>query len=72
VVNSLREHLVSRFGADFVPKPPDMNELREHIQAYQDLTITLTSLSLEQALEKQMLAAVSDYTRVVAGSPPKR
>lgn len=69
VVNSLLEQLLARFGADFIPKPADMTELRGLIQAYQDLAITLTSLNLEQALEQRMLTAVSDYTTGVMGGP---
>ena len=74
VVDSLREQLVWRYGADHIPEPSDMNEFREHIQSYRDLAVTLAAIDFERALEQQMPDAVSDYTAGImrgreAGTP---
>ncbi len=62
LVAALEESITARYGADYVPKPSDMDEVARLSQDYRDLGIAVVTHQLERALRRHMMSAVSDYT----------
>jgi DNA-binding transcriptional MerR regulator len=84
-VHTLEESVAARFS--HVPEQQETDELSRIVQDYRDLWSRVVSDRLDKALQQQMTSAASGYTaaggrvcrsvvaiytRVVAGSPPKR
>jgi len=68
VVDSLEESLFARFGKDYVPLPEDLVELRRLVTDYRVLGRRVVADQLEDALQRHLVAAVSDYaTDIMSG-----
>jgi DNA-binding transcriptional MerR regulator len=68
LVSALEESLADRHGPDYVPKPSEMDEVARLIQDYRDLGIAVVSHQLDNALQRHMVSAVSDYTTGIVAS----
>ena len=62
VVNTLEACVTSRFGPNYLPRPEEMNELSQIVHDYRDLGMKVVADHLDEALQQQMVTAVSDYT----------
>ncbi|HKV18049.1 MAG TPA: MerR family transcriptional regulator [Mycobacterium sp.] len=77
LVSALEKSIEARYGAGYVPTPEEMDEVAGLIDDYRDLGVAVVTHLLDKGLQRHMVSAASDYTtgiytRVVAGSPPKR
>ncbi|MCV7281158.1 MerR family transcriptional regulator [Mycolicibacterium flavescens] len=61
-VRSLDECVTARFGENYTAKPEEMDELSQIVRDYRDLWTGVVSSHLDQALQRKMAAADSDYT----------
>ncbi|MET0455317.1 MAG: MerR family transcriptional regulator [Mycobacterium sp.] len=62
VVRALEAGLAARFGTNYVPKPEDMVELSRLVTDYRALGRRVVADQLEDALQRIVVNAVSDYT----------
>jgi DNA-binding transcriptional MerR regulator len=61
-VQALEELYTSRFGLNYFPKPEDTAEVSRIVEDYRDLGNKLVVDRLDEAIQRQMVSAVSDYT----------
>jgi DNA-binding transcriptional MerR regulator len=61
-VHALEELYTARFGANHVPKAPEMAELSRIVLDYRDLGNNVVANRLDEAMREQMVTAVSEYT----------
>lgn len=66
VVHALEDSAVARFGPDYVPRPEDVVELRRMVTDYRALGRRVVADQLDDALERNLVNAVSDCTTDVA------
>lgn len=62
IVDALQECVIGRFGASFIPKPEEMEELSVVVQDHRDLGSRVVARELDEALQQQVVRALSDYT----------
>ncbi|OBB01156.1 MerR family transcriptional regulator [Mycobacteriaceae bacterium 1482268.1] len=62
LVAALEESVAARYGADYVLKPGETDDVADLIRDYRDLGIAVVTHLFEDALQRQMVSAVSDYT----------
>jgi DNA-binding transcriptional MerR regulator len=62
VVRALEECVTSRFGPNYIPKPEETGELSQIVADYRDIGSKVVADRLDNALQEQMVAAISDYT----------
>ena len=62
VVQALEESLAARYGTKYVPQPDDMAELRRVVTDYRALGSHVVADRLEDALQRHLVSAMSDYT----------
>jgi len=60
-VNALVGAVRARFGANYVPRPEDMAELRRVVADYRDLGNHVVADLLDAAVRRRLITAVSDY-----------
>jgi DNA-binding transcriptional MerR regulator len=61
-VHALKQSVTARFGPNYIPRPDEMDELTRVVQDYRDLGRRLVGERLDQSLQQQMVAALSEYT----------
>lgn len=62
IVGALQECVIARFGTNFIPKPQEMEELRKVVSDHRDLGGRVVARALDEALQQQVVRALSDYT----------
>jgi DNA-binding transcriptional MerR regulator len=62
VVNALEESVIERFGPNFVPKPDEYPELSRIVQDYRDMGSKVVADRIDEAIQRRMVSAVSNYT----------
>ncbi len=62
LVAALEEAIVARYGAGYVPKREEMDEVAGLIADYRDLGIAVVTHLLDKGLQRHMVSAFSDYT----------
>ena len=62
VVHALEESLTARFGPNYLPVPDDVEELRKLITDYRAIGRRVVTDQLEDALQRVLVNAVSEYT----------
>ncbi len=62
VVNVLSESFFAGFGRNYVPRPEDMPELRRLVDDHRILGRRVVADQFEDALRRQLVTAVSEYT----------
>lgn len=62
IVGALQECVISRFGTNFIPKPEELEELSSVVSDHRDLGSRVVAGRLDDALQQQVVRAVSDYT----------
>ena len=68
LVTALEDSIAAHCGPDYVPKPGETGEVARLVEDYRDLGIAVVTHQLDEALQRQMVSAVSDYTTgMVAG-----
>lgn len=74
LVAAVEEAVAARYGAGYVAKPDERDEVARLVEDYRDLGIAVVTHLLDRGLQRRMVSAGSStpHTRVVAGSPPKR
>ncbi len=67
LVAALEESVAARYGADYVPTADEMDDVAALIRDYRDLGVAVVTHLLDKALQRDMVAAASDYiTEIVA------
>jgi DNA-binding transcriptional MerR regulator len=71
LVHTLEELYTSRFGASHMPKPEEMAEVSRIVLDYRDLGNKVIANHLREAVRKQMVTAVSEFTAgiLLSGDP---
>jgi hypothetical protein len=54
--------VIERFGPNFVPKPDEYPELSRIVQDYRDMGSKVVADRIDQAIQRRMVNAVSNYT----------
>lgn len=67
-VKALVGSIVARFGANYVPTPEELGEVNRVIAVYRDLVDHVCARLLRDAMERQLVSAISDYTASLLGS----
>lgn len=62
LVAALEESIAARYGAGYVPKPEEMDEVAGLITDYRNLGIAVVTHQLDKGLQRHMVSAFSDYT----------
>jgi DNA-binding transcriptional MerR regulator len=62
---ALEQSVVARYGANFVPRPDDMAELRRVVADYRDLGDRVVADLLDAAMERSLHTALSEYAASV-------
>jgi DNA-binding transcriptional MerR regulator len=62
LVAALEEAITAGYGAGYVPKPDEKDDVAALIEDYRDLGIAVVTHLLDKGLQRQMVSAVSDYT----------
>lgn len=62
IVGALQECVIERFGTNFIPKPEEMEELSSVVSDHRDLGSRVVADRLDEALQQQVVRALSDYT----------
>ena len=62
LVAALEEAIAARYGAGYVPKPDEKDDVAGLIEDYRDLGIAVVTHLLDKGLQRHMVSAVSDYT----------
>ena len=62
VIGALRERVTFQLGPDLLPKPDELVQLSRTVQDCRELGSRVVADQLDQALQRQMVDAVSDYT----------
>ena len=58
----LEESVAARYGAGYVPTPDEMDEVAALIRDYRDLGVVVVTHLLDEALQRRIVSAASDYT----------
>ncbi|OBK70240.1 MerR family transcriptional regulator [Mycobacterium sp. 1274761.0] len=66
LATALEESVASRYGNHYVPTAGEMNDMADLIRDFRDLGIAVVTHLLEDALQRQMVSAVSEYTTDIA------
>jgi DNA-binding transcriptional MerR regulator len=61
-MHTLEQCITSRFGANYIPKSEEMDELSRIVGDYRELGSRLVTDDLNRSLQQQMVTAMSDYT----------
>lgn len=62
LVAAVEEAIAQRYGAGYVPKPDEADEVAELIADYRDLGVAVVTHLLDTGLKRHMASAASDYT----------
>jgi DNA-binding transcriptional MerR regulator len=62
LVAALEEAVAARYGAGYVPRPDEKDDIAGLIEDYRDLGIAVVTHLLDKGLQRHMVSAVSDYT----------
>ena len=68
LVTALEDSIAAHYGPNCVPKPGEMGEVARLVEDYRDLGIAVVTHQLDEALQRQMVSAVSDYTTGMVAS----
>ncbi len=66
LVAAIEEAVAARYGAGYVPKQDETDEVTALISDYRDLGMAVVTHELDKALQRHMVSAVSDYTAGIA------
>jgi DNA-binding transcriptional MerR regulator len=62
LVAALEEAIAARYGAGYVPKPEEMDDVAGLIEDYRELGVAVITHLLDKGLQRHMISAASDYT----------
>lgn len=62
LVAALEEAITARYGAGYVPKTDEMDDVAGLIEDYRGLGVAVVTHLLDESLQRHMVTAVSDYT----------
>lgn len=66
LVAAIEEAIAARYGAGYVPKQDEMDDVAGLIEDYRDLGVAVVTHQLDKGLQRHMVSAVSDYTAAIA------
>jgi DNA-binding transcriptional MerR regulator len=72
LVAAIEEAIAARYGAGFVPKQDEADEVAALISDYRDLGMAVVGHQLDRAMQRHMVSAVSAYTAGIATQNWKR
>ena len=59
---ALEESLTNHFGPNYLPRPEETTEFSQILQDFRDLGHTVVAYHLDKALQKQIVAGISEIT----------
>ena len=67
LVAALEEAIVAQYGAGYVPKPDEMDDVAGLVEDYRELGVAVVRYLLDRGLQRHMVSAASDYTTGLVG-----
>ena len=72
LVAALEDAIAARYGAGYVPKPEEMDDVTGLIDDHRDLGIAVVSHLLDQGLQRHIVSAVSEYTTAIVARAQRK
>lgn len=66
LVAAIEDAFAARYGAGYVPRPDEADQVAALISDYRDLGMAVVAHQLDRAMQRHMVSAVSNYTAGIA------